>query len=138
MSIEKANLRKLLQLFYAADRQQRRLLREDIRNDRRRESGGRDEGGDFYSPFWADVKSHVAGHSALKDQSGIRIAANKSRARLYPVLTDCFLTMWSEKMRWRNEPFEWSPSLGLFPMKKRTGRPELSGSLAEISKLLFW
>ena len=109
MSIEKINLRKLLQLFFADARQQRSLLLADIRNDQTRESGGRDSGGDFYGPFWADVKDHAAGRSSLKEQTQVRIAANKTRARLYPILTDCFLDMWDEKMRWRNEPFEFVP-----------------------------
>ena len=54
MSIEKINLRKLLQLFFADDRLQRSLLLADIRNDRTKEAGDRDSGGDFYGPFWAD------------------------------------------------------------------------------------
>ena len=109
MSIEKINLRKLLQLFFADDRLQRSLLLADIRDDRSREAGDRDSGGDFYGPFWADVKDHAAGRSNLVDQTKTRIAANKTRARLYPILTDCFLSMWNEKMRWRNEPFEFVP-----------------------------
>ncbi len=109
MSIEKINLRKLLQLFFADDRLRRSLLLTDIRNDRTKEAGGRDSGGDFYGPFWSDAKNHAAGLSSLAEQTKIRIAANKTRARLYPILRDCFLSMWSEKMRWRNEPFEVAP-----------------------------
>ncbi len=106
MSIEKINLRKLLQLFFANERHGQSLLLADIRNDRTKEAGDRDSGGDFYGPFWSDVKDHAAGRSDLVKQVELRIAANKTRARLYPVLRDCFLDMWSEKMRWRNEPFE--------------------------------
>lgn len=109
MSIEKINLRKLLQLFYADDRLRRSLLLADLRNDRAKDSGGRDSGGDFYGPFWSDVKDHAAGRSYLTERTQVRIAANKTRARLYPVLTECFLNMWNEKMRWRNEPFEFVP-----------------------------
>ncbi len=109
MSIEKINLRKLLQLFFADSRLQRSLLLADIRNDRMRESGARESGGDFYGPFWFDVKDHAAGRSDLTAQTASRIAANKTRARLYPILRDCFLSMWNEKMRWRNEPFEFVP-----------------------------
>lgn len=109
MSIEKINLRKLLQLFYADGRQQRSMLLEDIRSDRRKESQDRDNGGDFYGPFWADVKDHAAGRSDIDEQTIVRIAANKARARLYPILAECFLSMWNEKMRWRNEPFEFVP-----------------------------
>jgi hypothetical protein len=109
MSIEKINLRKLLQLFFADGRLQRSLLLKDIREDRMKESGSRDSGGDFYGPFWADVKDHAAGRSKLAEQTEVRIAANATRARLYPILRDCFLDMWNEKMRWRNEPFEFVP-----------------------------
>lgn len=109
VSIETINLRKLLQFFFADERLQRSLLLADIRNDRRKEGGGREDGGDFYGPFWADVKDHAAGRSDLKEQTKICVAANKTRARLYPILTDCFLSMWNEKMRWRNHPFEFVP-----------------------------
>jgi hypothetical protein len=109
MSIEKINLRKLLQLFFSDARQQRSLLLADIRSERTKEAGNRDSGGDFYAPFWSDVKDHAAGRSNLTDQTETRIAANRTRARLYPILRDCFLDMWNEKMRWRNEPFEFVP-----------------------------
>jgi hypothetical protein len=105
MSIEKINLRKLLQLFFADARLQRSLLLADIRNEKSKETRD-DNGGDFYGPFWADVKAFAAGRLSLHEQTQIRIAANKTRSRLYPVLRDNFLAMWAEKMRWRNEPFE--------------------------------
>jgi hypothetical protein len=108
MSLEKINLRKLLQLFFADARLQQSLLLDDIRKDRTKEEGDRD-GGDFYSPFWSDAKDHVAGLSNLIEQTKIRVAKNKARARLYPVLASSFLEMWNEKMRWRNEPFEFAP-----------------------------
>jgi hypothetical protein len=108
MSLEKINLRKLLQLFFASDRLQQSLLLDDIRKDRTKEDGDRD-GGDFYGPFWSDAKDHVAGLSNLIEQTKIRVAKTKTRARLYPVLTSSFLEIWNEKMRWRNEPFEFAP-----------------------------
>lgn len=55
------------------------------------------------------MKEHIAGRSNLEDQIKVRVAASRQRARLYPILADCFLDMWSEKMRWRNEPFEFVP-----------------------------
>jgi hypothetical protein len=109
MSIEKLNLRKLLQLFFADDRLRRSLLLKDIRDDLTKADGGRNSGGDFYGPFWSDVKDHIAGRLDLPRQTKARVAANNSRARLYPILKDCFLSMWNEKMRWRNEPFEFVP-----------------------------
>jgi len=109
MSIEKVNLRKLLQLFFADARLQRSLLLADIRNERAKEMREGSSGGDFYSPFWSDVKDYAAGRSDLVEQTAMRIAANNTRARLYPTLRDNFLAMWSEMMRWRNEPFEFVP-----------------------------
>jgi hypothetical protein len=121
MSIEKINLRKLLQLFYADPRQERSLLLADISNDRRREAEDSGEGGDFYTPFWADVKAHVAGRVNIQDQMRERISRNKGRARLYPLLADSFLEMWAEKIRWRNEPFEFVPE----SIKAQMSVPEL-------------
>lgn len=44
MSIEKINLRKLLQLFFAEERQQRSLLLTDIRSEAAKASGFRSSG----------------------------------------------------------------------------------------------
>jgi hypothetical protein len=110
MSIDKINLRKLLQLMYADNRLQRTLLLADIRADRFKENGGdKSNGGDFYAPFWSDVKDHAAGKLDLKEQTKTRVEMNKGRERLYPVLTECFLSMWNEKMRWHNKEFEFVP-----------------------------
>ncbi len=108
MSIEKIHLRKLLRLFYARPNLQTSLLREDIRSELRKERGERGEGsgGDFYVPFWADAKNHVAGKLDLRDRSKHRIDRNQRRKRLYQSLTDGFLSVWEEKVRWRNEKFE--------------------------------
>jgi hypothetical protein len=110
MSIEKIHLRKLLRLFYADRRERRRLLVSDIRNALNKEQDAENNGGDFHGPFWADAKDHVAGTSDLREQSKIRIASNKARSRLYPQLTETFLSLWNEKMRWRNEKFESYPT----------------------------
>jgi hypothetical protein len=109
MSIEKINLRKLLQFFIANVRLQRSMLLTDIRNDRAKRSRESKKGGDFYGPFWADVKTHAAGDVNIVDRVEIHIGKNKTRARLYPVLRDGFLEMWNEQIRWRNEPFEFFP-----------------------------
>ncbi|MGB9368509.1 MAG: hypothetical protein WCE79_21105 [Xanthobacteraceae bacterium] len=95
--------------MYASPRQRTSLLRADIRSELAREAGEDDEGGDFHTPFWADVKRHVAGELDLRSQSKLRIEKNKARARLYPLLTDGFLRVWTEKIRWRNEEFEFVP-----------------------------
>jgi hypothetical protein len=109
MSVDKINLRKLLQLFLADDKLRRSLLLAEIRNEKAKKVGRRDGGGDFYGPFWADVKAHAAGTSDITEQTEKRIKSNKRRSRLYPILRDSFLEMWNERMRWRNEPFEFAP-----------------------------
>ena len=110
MSVLNIQLRKLLQLFYADASLRRRLLLDDIRVDARKDDGGkRGTGGDFYVPFWADAKAHVAGTLNLTEQTKIRIADNKARARLYPLLRDGFLYLLNERLRWSNEPVEIFP-----------------------------
>jgi hypothetical protein len=108
ISIEKVNLRKLLQIIYADPRQRRSLLLADIRSDLRRQTG--EKGGDFYAPLWADAKDHVAGAIDLRDKSKARVESNKTRSRLYPLLADGFLKLWNEKARWRNEKFNFVPT----------------------------
>jgi hypothetical protein len=109
MSLEKIHLRKLLQLFYLPSAKRTSALRREILSDIRRERREGDGGGDFHTPFWTDAKRHVAGGVDLKERSDTRIESNKSRARLYPQLTDGFLQWWNEKRRWRNEAFEFMP-----------------------------
>ncbi|PYE88052.1 hypothetical protein [Phyllobacterium leguminum] len=110
MSIENIQLRKLLKLMFLDGRKRRSALRRDIREERNkqiaRETGERDEGGgDFYSPFWADVRSHVFGTADLHTTVRDRIGANGRRSSLYPQLRDGFLRWWTERRRWTNEPF---------------------------------
>ena len=88
MSIEKINLRKALQLFYADRPLRRSLLLADIRTDRYKAAGNNGNGGDFYGPFWSDVKDHAAGLTDLSETTAARIAANPARGRLYPLLRD--------------------------------------------------
>ncbi len=109
MSIEKIHLRKLLRLFYAKPNMQRRILLDDIRAEEKRDLEEEDSGGDFHGPFWADAKNHVAGLLDLREQTKIRVASNKTRQRLYPLLANGFLSVWEEKIRWRNEKFEFNP-----------------------------
>lgn len=112
MSIEKINLRKLLQFFGADARLQRSMLLEDIRKERSKKivvEEGKKKGGDFYGAFWADVKTHAAGGTDISSSVEFRISRSKQRSRLYPSLRDGFLEMWNEKIRWRNEPFQFVP-----------------------------
>lgn len=106
MSIKKIHLWKVLKLLYAPESLKIKDLRSDIRNDIKKETGNNADGGDFYLPFWADARSHALRKSDLREQTVIRISNNTGRERLYLELTEGFLSWWTEKSRWRNEPFE--------------------------------
>ena len=95
-----------MQLLFAGPQQQRALIRAEIRQDTARLNGIQTGGGDFYGPFWADVKEHVAGTGDLVTLCDQRMDRNSRRERLYPILAQGFLTWWNEHRRWTNEPFE--------------------------------
>lgn len=107
MSFEIVGLGRLLNAMYASKAQRTSMLREDLRGERKKAAGFvGGSGGDFYAPFWADAKRHVAGDLDLRRATADRIASNeKSRRRLYPQLKDGFLLWWEQKRRLRNEPF---------------------------------
>ncbi|MFK0690922.1 hypothetical protein ACFX5Q_22365 [Mesorhizobium sp. IMUNJ 23033] len=110
MSVLDIPLRKILQLFYAPQSLQRSILKDDIRLDRRKEKGGnRSRGGDFYLPFWSDVKKHIAGDADLSEMTDGRIQSNKNFTRLYPLLKDGVIDLLSAKLRWSNEPVQIVP-----------------------------
>ncbi len=110
MSVLDIPLRKALQLFYAPNSLRRSILKEDIRLDRIKEIGGnRSQGGDFYLPFWTDVKKHIAGTANLSEMTDNRIHSNKRFKRLYPLLKDGVLELLSAKLRWSNEAVEIVP-----------------------------
>lgn len=123
--MEKVHLRKLLQLFYMPPKVRTSALRQDIRQEVKKGSSPKSEGGDFHTPFWTDAKNHVAGTLSLDAQAKIRIESNKGRARLYPELTKGFLTWWNEKRRWQNEPFQLMP----YSVKAQLPFPELGGNV---------
>jgi hypothetical protein len=107
MSFKVIGLGKLLKALYATNAQRISMLRADIRGELEKEKNpGSDEGGDFYVPFWADAKGHVAGTLDLHLATPERIARHKGRERLYPMLRDGFLLWWETKRRLRNVPFE--------------------------------
>lgn len=107
MSIDKNTLRKFIQLLGLPERKRTSEFRVIARRDKKREEeGGAGGGPDFYTPFWSDAKAHVYGLSDLRDTTRIRIAANASRKRLYPMLQEGFLTWWDERRRWQNAPFQ--------------------------------
>ncbi|MDW9608170.1 hypothetical protein GOA59_26550 [Sinorhizobium meliloti] len=110
MSVLDIPLRKVLQLFYAPQSVRRSILKEDIRLDRRKEEGGnRSKGGDFYQPFWSDVKKHISGDADLSEMTDDRIRSNKNFTRLYPLLKDGVIDLLGAKLRWSNEPVQIVP-----------------------------
>lgn len=110
MSVLDIPLRKALQLFYAPDKLRRKILKEDIWLDHRKEAGGnRTRGGDFHLPFWSDVKQHISGSGDLTQLTDDRIKSNKNFNRLYPLLKEGILELLSAKLRWSNEPVEIVP-----------------------------
>jgi len=131
MSLQKAHLRKLLQLFDADNSKRVSLLRADIRSEINKESGLEGDGGDFYVPFWADAKNYVAGGLDLTEQTKVRIEANDGRKRLYPELRDGFLHWWNERRRGTNEP------VGLIPenLSVHFPVPEL-GTVVKVENVL--
>ncbi len=106
MALESIHLRKLLKLTFLEPNRRRAALRAEIREELRREAGEDSGGGDFYTPFWADVKSHVFGGADLREATDNRIMAKPRRQNLYPQLRDGFLQWWDEKRRWTNTPFK--------------------------------
>lgn len=110
MSVLDIPLRKALRLFYAPQSLRRSLLKGDICLDRKKESGGtRSQGGDFYLPFWLDVKKHISGDGNLTDLTARRIESDGRYKRLYLILSDGVLELLSARLRWSNEPVEIAP-----------------------------
>ena len=107
MSYELVGLGKLLVAMYADKAQRISLLIRDIRSELKKANGfSTTKGGDFYGPFWADAKRHVAGDLDLRVVTVERIASNDGRERLYNLLRDGFLLWWEERRRLRNVPFK--------------------------------
>jgi len=69
-----------------------------------RKGGSRSQGGDFYLPFWSDVKKHIVGDADLSEMTDDRIRSNKNFTRLYPLLKDGVIDLLGAKLRWSNEP----------------------------------
>ncbi len=111
MALDRIHLRKLLAIMFLNANKQRAYILEDIRDEKARDEGRASSGGDFYAPFWSDARSHVFGSADLHQMVNERIAANYRRRNLYPLLRDGFLTWWSNRRRWTNEPFRPGPTL---------------------------
>ncbi|MDX2210981.1 MAG: hypothetical protein SFV20_11580 [Sphingopyxis sp.] len=91
MTIEKIALGKLLKIFGAKDADRIRLIRSDLREEKAKKDSQSETGPDFYGPFWADAKAHVAGRSDLHVTTKQRIADLAQRKTLYILLRDGFL-----------------------------------------------
>lgn len=132
MSVLDIPLRKILQLFYASSSSRRSLLKDDIRLDLRKETGGnRSKGGDFHLPFWTDVKGHISGIADLRQLTEDRISRNDRYKRLYPLLTEGILELLSAKLRWSNEPVEITPQSvhGIFRIEGLGGTIRIKDAL---------
>lgn len=106
MSFEIVGLGKLLNALYADRADCIAILRQDIRDEIKKDAGGPSgDGGDFYIPFWSDAKRHVSNEHDLRTATAARIEKNKSRSRLYPRLAKGFLLWWEQTRRLRNIPF---------------------------------
>src|SRR3982751_6092270 len=99
MTPKSLNLNKLLKLFELQDQQLRSALRGELRVERDKLLGSKEGGGDFHGAFWKDAKWHVRGLIDLRVQTDIRVQASKQRKRLYPRLTEGFLSWLRELSR---------------------------------------
>jgi hypothetical protein len=106
MAIDIMHLNKAMKLCALQEQALTSAIRRELREERRRldAEGG---GGDFYSPFWSDAKSHVVGIVNLNTATESRIAVNGRRYRLYPLLRDGFLQWFEELRRSTNERIGW-------------------------------
>jgi hypothetical protein len=108
MTIKSIHLNKLLKLLAMSDRGLTSMLRDDLRQERKKLDAEIDGGGDFHAPFWRDAKDHVLGKSDLTEQTEIRIASHGARKRLYPLLATGFLSWIDFLKRGTNAEIGWS------------------------------
>lgn len=106
MALDQIHLRKLLMLVFADRSLQRSKIHTDIREVEAKERGQEASGGDFYTAFWADVKSFVFDGVDLNESVKERISVDWHKKNLYPQLRDGFLLWWMKRRRWTNEPFQ--------------------------------
>ena len=107
-------MRKLLKAFALPDNKLTSLLREDIRQDKAKEKGEFNGGGDFHGPFWADAKNFILNGTDLKELTQIRVNANPRRKRLYPALLNGFMSWWNNNRRFGKNIF----SVGLIMFRR--------------------
>jgi hypothetical protein len=117
MSIHTIHLNKLLRFLYLPEAALISRLRSDIREEIRKEKGVTSEGGHFYMPFWADVKSHVLGKADLTAATDGRVAKRPSIEDLYRQLEKGFLALWERGGNQKIEILDKSPK-GIHEIKE--------------------
>lgn len=99
MAMDRLSLSRFLELMQLPHARRLRMIERDARRAVYVEQFGKDAdggGGDFYGPFWADAKRSAVDDSFdLASATVERIASNKSRRRLYPVLLNGFESGWA-------------------------------------------
>ncbi len=102
MTIEQINLYKLIQLMYLPEKKKISELKIIQRSLAAEDSDG---GGDFYSPFWADIKTHLRGEGSISTLTTQRITKSKRRERLYSLYLKGFLSWEKNLLRQSNMPW---------------------------------
>jgi hypothetical protein len=98
MALDRLSLSRFLELLQLPHARRLRAIERDARRSVYEEKYGKgsSDGGDFYGPFWADAKRSVVDEVFdLAEATDERIASNKSRRRLYPILRTGFEAGWT-------------------------------------------
>lgn len=112
MTIRLINLNKLLQLCGLPENELVSELRKDLRKERDKllkikKSGG----GHFHHPWWNAAKLHMLGVLDLEQETEILVEEKnqkRQRKRLYPLLTQGFLSWIQYLRRNTNQEFSWT------------------------------
>jgi hypothetical protein len=107
MSIQIINLNKLLRLCALPENLLIGDLRDYLRSERDAAQGVESTARHFHYPWWSVAKLHVVGQADLRSETPVLVAANAYRKRLYPMLTEAFLSWFDELRRSSNESFGW-------------------------------
>lgn len=105
MTIERINLYKIVQLMYLPEKKKLPELKK-IQRSVASTNDDEDGGGDFYSPFWSDVKIHLRGEENIKNLTAARVEKWKGRKRLYPLYLAGFLGWEKNLLRQSNRPWQ--------------------------------
>ena len=102
MSIQIINLNKLLRLCTLPENKLITELKADLNAERKKLDGQKSGGGHFHHPWWDVAKDHVIGEADLSESLPYLVAAGINRDRLYPMLTEAFLSWFDEFRRSTN------------------------------------